>query len=177
MGMKQIIASLLFAATATASAAGQPLSGTFPSIDGGTLAIEDWRGRPVLVVNTASRCGFTPQYDDLQALQDRYEDAGLVVLAVPSNDFRQELATDEAVKDFCEVNFNLTLPMTSITSVRGRDAHPFYRQLAEETGFVPAWNFDKVLIGPDGTVVETWRSITSPMAPVVVEAVEALLDR
>lgn len=174
--MKQLITSLLFAATATAASAAQPLTGTFASIDGGTLSIEDWRGSPVLVVNTASRCGFTPQYDDLQALQDRYEDAGLVVMAVPSNDFRQELSTDAEVKDFCEVNFNLTLPMTTIASVRGDGAHPFYRQLKEVAGFTPAWNFDKVLIGPDGTVVDTWRSITSPMAPAITEAVEALLD-
>lgn len=170
--MKHLIASLFLTASA---AAAQPLTGTFPSIDGGTLDIEAWRGQPVLVVNTASRCGFTPQYDDLQALQDRYEAEGLVVLAVPSNDFRQELATDEEVKEFCEVNFNLTLPMTTITSVRGADAHPFYRQLKDVAGFTPLWNFDKVLIGPDGSVVETWRSITSPTSEKITGAIEALL--
>lgn len=173
--MKQLIASIIFAVTATTASAGQPLTGTFASIDGGTYAIEDWRGRPVLVVNTASLCGFTPQYDDLQALHETYEDAGLVVLAVPSNDFRQELTSEDEVKDFCEVNFGLTLPMTTITSVRGADAHPLYRQFEEAVGFVPAWNFDKVLIGPNGKVVETWRSITRPTAPVVIEAIEAFL--
>ncbi len=173
--MKQLIASLLLSVAAGAASA-TPLTGTFNSIDGGTLSIEDWRGKPVLVVNTASLCGFTHQYDDLQTLHERYEADGLVVLAVPSDDFRQELSSDEDVKDFCEINFGLTLPMTTITDVRGADAHPFYRQLEETAGFVPAWNFDKVLIGPDGTVVETWRSITSPTAPVVTEAVEALLS-
>ncbi len=175
MSMKHILASLLFSLVATGATA-TPLTGTFNSIDGGTLSIEDWRGQPVLVVNTASLCGFTHQYDDLQALHERYEEAGLVVLAVPSDDFRQELSSDDEVKDFCEINFGLTLPMTTITDVRGADAHPFYRQLQETAGFTPAWNFDKVLIGPDGEVVETWRSITSPTAPVIVEAVEALIS-
>ena len=144
--MTRFLAPLIFVAS-TAWATAQPLTGTFASIDGGTLSIEDWRGHPVLVVNTASRCAFTRQYDDLQALQDTYAEAGLVVLAVPSNDFRQELGSDAEVKDFCEVNFGLTLPMTTITSVRGPEAHPFYVQLRDATGFEPAWNFDKVLLG------------------------------
>ena len=124
----------------------------FGSIDGGTLDMDDWRGRPVLVVNTASLCGFTLQYDGLQALYDRYRDAGLVVLAVPSDDFRQELASDAKVKEFCALNFSLTLPMTEITHVKGAKAHPFYRWLADSEGFVPSWNFNKVLLAPDGTV-------------------------
>ncbi|MGR3511847.1 MAG: glutathione peroxidase [Paracoccaceae bacterium] len=172
--MKHLMTALgltLGASNATAA----PLTGIFNSIDGGTLDIEAWRGQPVLVVNTASRCGFTPQYDDLQALQDTYEAAGLVVLTVPSNDFRQELGSNEEVKDFCEVNFNLTLPMTEITPVKGRDAHPFYRQLRENAGFTPMWNFDKVLLGPDGTVQGTWRSVTSPLSPKITQAVEAAL--
>ena len=170
--MKHFLAALLLS---TSPAAATPLTGSFASIDGGTLDLEDWRGRPVLVVNTASRCGFTHQYDDLQALQDRYEADGLVVLAVPSNDFRQELASDEEVKEFCEVNFNLTLPMTTITSVKGSAAHPFYRQLRDVAGFTPMWNFDKVLLGPDGAVVETWRSVTSPGSRKITGAIEALL--
>ena len=172
--MKSLLTSLALTLGATAANA-EPLTGTFPSIDGGTLSLEDWRGKPVLVVNTASRCGFTHQYDDLQALQDRYDAAGLVVLAVPSNDFRQELGSNEEVKEFCEVNFNLTLPMTTITAVRGPEAHPFYQQLKDVAGFTPMWNFDKVLIGPDGTVAQTWRSITSPTSSAVTDRIDALL--
>lgn len=170
--MKQLLAlaALLLALPAVAA----PLTGTFPSIDGGTLSIEDWRGRPVLVVNTASRCAFTKQYDELQALQDTYGDRGLVVLAVPSNDFRQELATEEEVKDFCEINFDLTLPMTGITGITGPDAHPFYKALAAE-GFEPAWNFNKVLIGPDGELAGTWGSLTKPMSRAITGPIEALL--
>ena len=147
----------------------------FPSIDGGTLRLSDWTGRPVLVVNTASRCAFTPQYDALQALYDRYRDRGLVVLAVPSDDFRQELASEQEVKAFCEVNFGLDLPMTEITSIRGPQAHPFYRWLADSHGFVPPWNFSKVLIGPDGRPVATFGPATRPDAPVLVRRIETLL--
>ncbi|MEL7151976.1 MAG: glutathione peroxidase [Pseudomonadota bacterium] len=172
--MKTLLTSLALTLGGTMASA-EPLTGTFPSIDGGTLSLEDWRGKPVLVVNTASRCGFTHQYDDLQALQDRYDAAGLVVLAIPSNDFRQELGSNEEVKEFCEVNFNLTLPMTTITAVRGPEAHPFYQQLKNVAGFTPMWNFDKVLIGPDGTVVQTWRSITSPTSSAVTDRIDALL--
>ena len=152
-----------------------PLTGTFPSIDGGTLAIEDWRGRPVLVVNTASRCAFTRQYDALQRLYDNYADQGLVVLAVPSDDFRQEFSTAGEVKEFCEVNFDLTIPMTDITKIRGHEAHPFYRSL-REFGFVPRWNFNKVLIGPDGNLVETFGSTVKPLSPAITRRIEALLN-
>lgn len=161
-------------AAPVAQAAG--FTGTFASIDGGTLSIEDWRGRPVLVTNTASRCAFTRQYDELQALYDEYRDEGLVVLAVPSQDFNQELATAEEVKDFCEVNFNLDIPMTDITPVRGAEAHPFYRALKAEAGFEPAWNFNKVLIGPDGEFIAAWGSVVRPDARPITRAIEALLD-
>ena len=127
----------------------------FESIDGGSYDLADWRGRPVLVVNTASLCGYTPQYDELQALHEEYGPRGLVVLAVPSDDFRQELSSDEAVAEFCEVNFNLTLPMTTITSVRGSGAHPFYRWLRDTHGFEPGWNFNKVLLDGEGQLVQT----------------------
>lgn len=147
----------------------------FESIDGGSYSLDAWRGQPVLVVNTASLCGFTPQYDDLQALQDRYGAQGLVVLAVPSDDFRQELDDAEAVKAFCATNFDLTLPMTTITHVKGRDAHPFYAWLAAEHGFAPGWNFNKVLIGPDGDLIGTWGSATKPTARAITERIETLL--
>lgn len=152
---------------------GGPFS--FASIDGGTLRLEEWRGRPVLVANTASLCGFTGQYDGLQALYDRYRDRGLVVLAVPSDDFRQELSSAEEVKEFCAVNFDLDLPMADITPVRGEAAHPFYRWLAEDHGFVPRWNFNKVLIGPDGEFVAAWGSSTEPTSRAIAGRIEALL--
>jgi glutathione peroxidase len=151
------------------------LDAPFDSIDGGDLRVSDWRGQPVLVVNTASRCGFTYQYDGLQTLYDTYRDRGLVVLAVTSNDFRQELSSDEEVKAFCEVNFGLDIPMTTITPVRGTSAHPFYASLAKEAGFAPSWNFNKVLIAPDGSVAGTWGSGEKPTSQSMTRAIEALL--
>ncbi|MDT8856727.1 glutathione peroxidase [Paracoccaceae bacterium Fryx2] len=147
----------------------------FASIDGGVIDLAEWRGSPVLVVNTASLCGFTSQYDDLQALHVRYQARGLKVLAVPSDDFRQELADAAEVKEFCETNFNLTIPMTDITPVKGAGAHPFYGWLQQAHGFVPSWNFNKVLIGPDGALVGTWGSLTKPGSRAITDRIDALL--
>jgi glutathione peroxidase len=150
---------------------------TFASIDGGEIRLDDWRGRPVLVANTASLCGYTWQYDGLQELYDRYRARGLVVLAVPSDDFRQELGSADEVREFCAINFGLDIPMTDITRVRGREAHPFFLWLAEAHGFVPRWNFNKVLVGPDGDVLATWDSAVPPLAPEIRARIEPLLAR
>lgn len=140
----------------------------------GELSLADFAGRPVLVVNTASRCGYTYQYDALQALYDHYRDRGLVVLGVPSDDFNQELATGAEVKDFCAVNFAIDFPMTAITHVAGAAAHPFYAWAAERAG-APRWNFHKYLLGPDGQLVAAFPTRTEPDAPEVTRAIEALL--
>ena len=152
-----------------------PGDAVFANIDGGTHQMRGWAGQPVLVVNTASECGFTYQYDGLQALYDTYKDRGLVVLAVPSDDFNQELASAEKVKEFCEISFGLDLPMTDISHVRGSQAHPFYKAVKAEAGFVPKWNFNKVLIGPDGNVVATWGSSTRPQSKAIRDAITPLL--
>ena len=148
----------------------------FKSADGGVINLEDFRGKPVLVVNTASRCGFTGQLETLQKLSDTYREEGLTVLAVPSNDFNQELATIEAVKEFCSVNYNLTLPMTEITSVRGKNAHPFFKWVKETTGFSPKWNFNKILIDPSGKVVQTFGSLTRPTSGAITREIEKYLQ-
>lgn len=162
---------VLFALLPAAALAGF----SFPSIDGGTIDLDAFKGRPVLVVNTASLCGFADQFNDLQTLHDSYADRGLVVLAVPSDDFRQELASADEVKEFCAVNFDLTIPMTDITSVTGTAAHPFYKWLAETEGFTPGWNFNKVLLDGEGEVVATWGSVMRPTARPVTNRIEALL--
>lgn len=148
---------------------------SFPSIDGGTIDLDDYHGKPVLVVNTASLCGFAPQFDDLQALQDEYGAKGLVVLAVPSDDFNQELGDGKAVKEYCAANFDLTIPMTDITHVTGPEAHPFYAMLKADHGFEPGWNFNKVLLDGEGGVVATWGSLMRPNASAVTRKIEALL--
>ncbi|WP_425049572.1 glutathione peroxidase [Psychromarinibacter sp. S121] len=171
--MRQTLAAALVLIAGPAFAGG---SFSFDSLDGGTYDSADWAGHPVLVVNTASLCGFTPQYEGLQDLHERYGAEGLIVLAVPSDDFKQELATDAQVKDFCAMTFDLTLPMTTITPVRGDAAHPFYRWLAEDHGFTPSWNFNKVLIAPDGSVAATFGSMTKPLSTAITGAIETMLS-
>ncbi|MGL6212140.1 MAG: glutathione peroxidase [Paracoccaceae bacterium] len=147
----------------------------FGSIDGGVIDLSASAGKPVLVVNTASQCGFTGQYDGLQALHEAY--AGRVmVLAVPSDDFDQELASGAEVAEFCAMNFDLTLPMTDITRVTGSEAHPFFARVKAETGFEPAWNFNKILLDGKGRVVGTWGSAVKPQSGQIVGAIEALLN-
>lgn len=166
----------LVAAMVGVMMAGMAGAESFSNIDGGTIDLAEFAGKPVLVVNTASQCGFTGQYDGLQKLYDAYRDRGLVVLAVPSDDFRQELASAEEVKEFCDVNFGLTLPMTDITHVKGPEAHPFFARVKAEMGFEPAWNFSKVLIDGTGRVAGTWGSGVKPQSEPIVGAIEALLN-
>jgi len=154
-----------------------PVGLEFASIDGGRIAMDDYAGQAVLVVNTASLCGFAPQFTALQALHDRYGDAGLVVLAVPSDDFNQELGGDAEVKAFCELTYGIDMPMTTITAVLGDGAHPLYRWLADSAGFVPAWNFSKVLIGRDGMVAGQWGGRVAPGNAAIITAIDAALTR
>jgi glutathione peroxidase len=149
---------------------------SFESIEGGDLSLSDFKGSPVLIVNTASRCGFTSQYDGLQTVYDKYRDKGLTVLAIPSNDFKQELAEDQKVKQFCKINFNLNLPMTTITHVKGPNAHPFFKWIKNEYGFVPSWNFNKILLNQDGQMVASFGSVARPTGWRITKSIEALLD-
>lgn len=152
----------------------------FTAIEGEPLSMAIFKGKAVLVVNTASRCGFTHQYGDLQAVWERYRDRGLVVLGVPSNDFGgQEPGTEAKIKEFCEVNFNVDFPMTTKVRVRGYGAHPFYRWAAEELGSAskPRWNFHKYLIAPDGRLVDWFATSTSPTSERVLRSIEAHLPK
>lgn len=169
------ILGLVLSVVASATMAA-PRDMSFANIDGGMLNLSQWAGQPILIVNTASQCGFTGQYEGLQRLYDTYKDRGLVVLAVPSDDFNQELDSSAEVKEYCEVTFGLNLPMTDITPVKGRNAHAFYKAIKAETGFVPKWNFNKVLIGPGGAVMGTWRASTKPQSRAILRAIEPLLD-
>ena len=176
MTLRRIAIAALAAVLVAGPQAGAGSGFRFNSIDGGTIDLDSFSGHPGLVVNTASLCGFSGQYADLQTLYDTYSARGLVVLAVPSNDFNQELADDAAVKDYCDANFDLTLPMTEITSVKGSAAHPFYAWLNKEHGFVPSWNFNKVLLGPEGDVVATWGSLTNPTSGAITSKIEPFLN-
>jgi glutathione peroxidase len=150
----------------------------FDGLSGGRIDLSAWRGRPVLVVNTASECGFTSQYRGLQALWERYRARGLVVLGVPSNDFGgQEPGSARQIATFCEINYGVTFPLAAKSAVTGTAAHPFYRWAARAggAGAVPRWNFHKILIGADGQVRATFPSATDPNDPALIRAVEAAL--
>jgi glutathione peroxidase len=136
-----------------------------------------YSGQVLLVVNTASFCGFTPQYRGLEDLYARYRARGFVVLGFPSNDFAQEKASNREIADFCESTFGVTFPMFAKTSVRGADANPLFRQLADRTGRQPLWNFHKYLIGRDGSVIAQYSSLTAPDDAALVKAIEAQLAR
>ena len=152
----------------------------FTSITGQDFPLSAYHGQVLLIVNTASRCGFTPQYDGLQALYERYQGQGLTVIGVPSDDFgKQELANEAAIAEFCEVNFNIEFPLMAKTSVKGASAHPFYQWAGEQTGMVgrPRWNFHKFLIGRDGEIADWFSSVTSPDSAKLTKAVEAALSQ
>jgi len=150
----------------------------FRTIRGEALALSQFEGRAVLIVNTASRCGLTPQYRELQGLWERYRSRGLVVIGVPSNDFgMQEPGTEAEILEFCEVNYDVDFPLTAKEVVIGGEAHPFYKWAVEVAGedAAPRWNFHKYLIGPDGELVNVYASKVSPLDPALVNEIEALL--
>ena len=148
------------------------------SISGEVINLNDYRGKPVLIVNTASYCGFTKQYDDMQELWDKYKDKGLIVLGVPSNSFNQEKKNNNEVKEFCEVNFNVSFPLTEITNVKGDNAHEIYKWAKDNYGksAVPKWNFYKILINKEGRVEDTYASLTKPTSNKITKKIESLLN-
>jgi glutathione peroxidase len=151
---------------------------TLPSIGGGELRLRDFAGEAMLLVNTASECGFTPQYRDLEALWRERKGKGLVVLGVPSNDFgAQEPGTNADVRAFCEKNYAVTFPLTEKQKVVGSAAHPLYRWIAAELGEggVPKWNFHKYLIGPQGQLAGAWPSKVAPKSPEIEKAIDETL--
>lgn len=148
---------------------------TFPALDGGELSLADFRGRVLLVVNTASFCGFTPQFRGLQALHDRFAARGFAVIGVPSNDFNQE-ATDAAkVREVCDT-FDVDFPLAAVSRVRGRAAHPFFRWVAAQSS-EPRWNFHKYLVGSDGRLVRDFPTRVAPDSPELIGAIETALVR
>ena len=134
----------------------------FTSLQGKPVNLCDYAGRPILVVNTASKCGFTPQFEKLEALHRRYQARGLVVLGFPSNDFNQEFATNSEIAQFCKLTYFVEFPMIEQGSVTGSGANDFYKRLASATGTPPRWNFHKYLIAPDGKTVASYPSEVEP---------------
>ena len=150
---------------------------TIESISGETINLSDYKSKVVLLVNTASKCGFTPQYSGLQQIYERYKDDGFVVLGVPTNDFNQELSKDSEVKEFCEIRFGVEFPMSSIQPIRGENAHPIYKWVNSNVSVIgqPRWNFHKYLIGKDGNIINWFSSMTSPTSEGLVNQIETAL--
>jgi len=150
---------------------------TIESISGETINLSDYKSKVVLLVNTASKCGFTPQYSGLQKIYERYKDDGLVVLGVPTNDFNQELSKESDVKEFCEIRFGVEFPMSSIQPIRGENAHPIYKWIQSNVSVIgqPRWNFHKYLIGKDGKIINWFSSMTSPTSEGLVNQIETAL--
>ena len=148
------------------------------SIEGNEINLENFKNNVILLVNTASYCGFTKQYDGLQKIYEKYKDKGLIVMGVPSNSFNQEKNEESEIKEFCEVNFNITFPMTSIYDVRGENAHPIYKWAKDNYGksAVPKWNFHKIIINKDGKIEETFSSLTRPTSNKMLSVLDKLLN-
>ena len=148
------------------------------SITGEIIDFKDYKGKAVLLVNTASYCGFTKQYTELQKLWDKYKSKGLIVLAIPSNSFRQEKNSDDEVKNFCEVNFNINFPISTITDVKGDNAHEIFKWAEDNYGkqTIPKWNFHKILINKSGKIEDTYTSFTSPTSKKIINKIEKLLN-
>ena len=147
------------------------------SISGEEIDLQNYKNKVILIVNTASFCGFTKQYEDMQILWDKYKDDGLIVLGVPSNSFNQENTSNEKVKDFCEVNFSIDFPLMSITNVKGDDAHEIFKWAKKNYGksAVPKWNFHKILINKDGKIEDTFGSFVSPTSKKITNKIENIL--
>ena len=147
------------------------------SISGEVIDFKEYKGKAVLIVNTASYCGFTNQYDELQKLWDLYKSRGLIVLGIPSDSFNQEKKSDEEVKEFCEVNFNINFPLSSITEVKGKNAHDLFKWAKENHGksAIPKWNFYKILINKEGKIEDTFSSFTKPLSKKITDKIESIL--
>ena len=148
------------------------------SINGDELNLSTYKGKTILIVNVASNCGFTKQYDDLQNLYDIYSKKGLVILGIPSNQFgNQEPGSEDEIKDFCKTNFNITFPMTSKYDVKGENAHPIFLWAKKSFGnsTVPKWNFHKILVNKHGKIVDTFASFTNPKSNKIIKKIEDIL--
>jgi glutathione peroxidase len=151
----------------------------FKDLDGSNLNLSEFKGKVIVIVNVASQCGFTNQYEDMQKIWEKYQDKNLVMIGVPSNDFgKQEPGDNKEIKNFCEAKFGISFPMTEKVSVKGTGAHPFYIWARDSHGksAIPKWNFHKIIIDKNGKVGETFSSLTNPSSKKFVNAIEKLIN-
>ena len=168
-----------FSASVTANYDKLAYDFNFNDLDGTQLNLAEYKDKIIVVVNVASQCGFTTQYEDMQKVWEQYQVKGVIMLGVPSNDFgNQEPGSNKEIKNFCEAKFGITFPMTEKVSVKGENAHPFYLWASENHGksAIPKWNFHKIIIGKNGKVIDTFASITNPSSKKFIMALEKALD-
>ena len=178
--MKKVLIILFmfsFFSNVNASANSTAYDYEFNGIDGNLIKLEEYKEKVIVVVNVASRCGYTPQYKDLQSLWSEYKNKNLVIIGVPTNNFRQEPGSNKEIKDFCETNFGITFPMTEKISVIGSNSHPFYKWAKKDYGIgaIPKWNFHKIIIGKDGKIADTFSSITNPNSKKFKKVIDNLI--
>ena len=150
---------------------------TFDGIDGNQIKLSDYKDKVIVVVNVASRCGYTPQYEDLQTLYNKYKNKDLIVIGIPTNNFKQEPGTNDQIKNFCETNFGITFPMTEKINVIGANSHPFYKWAKKDFGIgaIPKWNFHKIIVGKNGKIEDTFASFTKPTSKKFIRLIEKLI--
>jgi len=172
-----IILMIFFKSTALANYEKVFFDFKIQSIDGEMIDLNKFRNKVILLVNTASFCGFTKQYNDLQNLWEKYQTKDLIILGVPSNSFNQEQSNDDEVKKFCEVNFNISFPLSTITDVKGDKSHEIFKWAKKNYGnsAVPKWNFHKILINRDGKIQKTFNSFTNPMSDKITSEIDKIL--
>ena len=174
-----IIIMFLFNATASAKYEKLFYDFNFKDLSGDEIKLSNYKNKVIVVVNVASQCGFTNQYEDMQKIWDKYKAKGLVVIGVPSNDFgNQEPGTSNEIKNFCSSKFGISFPMTEKVKVKGSEAHPFYKWAKENygKGAVPKWNFHKIIIDKSGKVFDTFSSITNPSSNKFTKVLENLIN-
>ena len=173
--MKNFFILTLLVISSTSFACSDVLNSTLRVLDSDDEKnLCEYAGNVVLVVNVASRCGYTPQYDALQKLWSNYKSKDLVVIGVPTNNFKQEPGTNKQIKDFCETNFGINFPMTEKTDVIGNNAHPFYKWAKKNHGIgaIPKWNFHKIIVGKNGKIYDTFASFTKPDSKKFLSSIE-----
>ena len=151
----------------------------FKDLDGSELSLSEYKNKVIIVVNVASQCGFTKQYEGMQKIWDKYEKRGLIMIGVPSNDFgNQEPGSSKEIKNFCEAKFGITFPMTEKVIVKGDSAHPFFKWAKKNHGksAIPKWNFHKIIIGKNGKIMDTFGSMTNPSSRKFINAIEEALN-
>ena len=149
----------------------------FNGLDGGLIKLSEFKDKVIVIVNVASRCGYTPQYEDLQKLWSTYKEKNLIVIGVPTNNFRQEPGSNKEIKNFCETNFGISFPMTEKINVIGNNSHPFYKWARNSYGMgaIPKWNFHKIIIDRSGKIIDTFNSFTKPSSKKFIKIIEKLI--